>query len=397
MNLRRLQIVVTAMVAVATLVVSGLLAIAGYRIGTNHVRRETERHAEAQLAEVLVALQRGEKPKDNPSWYVRADGSTEAYSESGADPPFRSMLQAVTGPEASARTEASQTFARGDERFFALIRPVAANAGVLTVVDLRFEDDRRSSLRNRFAAAVLLMTAIAAGAAWYLVTRALAPARRALVERRGFLADAAHEMRTPLAVIQASASQALSRPRSSEEYVRSLAEIRAAAERASTGVNELLDLARLESGQAIPRLAPLRLDLLAEEVAASTRVDGVEVSADAGPAVVVDADMALLRQAIDNVVRNAARRATHVRLESRVEGRDGVLVVLDDGPGFDPAALPHVFDRFKRGDSRGEVGLGLALVQAIVAAHGGAAGADNRPEGGAAVTLRVPLSRAALT
>ena len=120
-------------------------------------------------------------------------------------------------------------------------------------------------------------------------------------------------------------------------------------------------------------------------------------AADTGPAVVVEADMALLRQAVDNAVRNAARRAPNVRLESRIDGRDGVLAVLDDGPGFDPAVLPHVFDRFRRGDSRGEVGLGLALVQAILAAHGGAAAADNRPEGGAVVTLRVPLSRAALT
>ena len=397
MNLRRLRIIVTALVAVATVVSAILLAVAAYRLGANHLRRETERQAERQLAEVLVALQSSRKPAKSPSWYVRSDGGSEAYNgEPTSDPPpFRSMLQSLTTAEA---LEATDTFARGSEHFFALIRPIGTQAGVITVVELGHEDDRRASLRTRLTLAVLALTALAAAAGWFVSGRALRPARRALVERRGFLADAAHEMRTPLAIIQASASQSLSRPRSSEEYVRSLSEIRAAAERASAGVNELLDLARLESGQAIPRLAPLRLDLLAEELAVSIRVDGCEVTAaDTGPAVVVDADMALLRQAVDNVVRNAARRAPNVRLETRIEGRDGVIAVVDDGPGFDPAVLPHVFDRFRRGDSRGEVGLGLALVEAILAAHGGAAGAENRPEGGAVVTLRVPLSRAALT
>ncbi len=142
----------------------------------------------------------------------------------------------------------------------------------------------------------------------------------------------------PLAVILASSSQALGRSRTSEEYVRSLSEIRSAAERASAGVNELLDLVRFDSGQAIPRLAPLRLDLLAEEVAAAVRPDDGEVRRQAWAApVVVDADMALLRQAIDNLVRNATRRADPGRVSpTSIDGREGVLDVLDNGPGFDP-------------------------------------------------------------
>jgi signal transduction histidine kinase len=148
----------------------------------------------------------------------------------------------------------------------------------------------------------------------------------------------------------------------------------------------------------MPRLAPLRLDLLAEEVAASVRTEDCTLEASpADAAVVVDADMALLRQAIDNVVRNATRRAGNVRLVTTIDGRDGVLAVEDDGPGFDAAVLPHVFDRYRRGDGKGEVGIGLSLVKAILAAHGGAVGAANRPEGGASVTLRVPLTRAGLT
>ncbi|MEL6892632.1 MAG: HAMP domain-containing sensor histidine kinase, partial [Actinomycetota bacterium] len=139
-----------------------------------------------------------------------------------------------------------------------------------------------------------------------------------------------------------------------------------------------LDLVRFDSGQAIPRLAPLRLDLLAEEVAASVRTDDASVTAEPHAPVVVDADMALLRQALDNVVRNAVRRSEHVELCSRVEGRFGVIDVIDDGPGFDPEALPRIFDRYQRGDRRGEVGLGLAIVKAIMVAHGGDVRAANR-------------------
>jgi two-component system, OmpR family, sensor kinase len=190
----------------------------------------------------------------------------------------------------------------------------------------------------------------------------------------------------------ASSSQALSRPRSSEDYVRSLSEIRSAAERASAGVNELLDLVRFDSGQAIPRLAPLRLDLLAEEVAASVRPDDAEVLANPTESVVVEADMALLRQAIDNLTRNAVRRASQVEIKVHTEGREALVDVLDNGPGFDPKILARVFDRYQRGDRRGDVGMGLAIVKAIVTAHGGTAEAANRPEGGAMVRLRLPMS-----
>lgn len=174
--------------------------------------------------------------------------------------------------------------------------------------------------------------------------------------------------------------------------MRSLSEIRSAAERASSGVNELLDLVRFDSGQAIPRLAPLRLDLLSEEIAASVRDDDCTVVAEPTQAVVVNADMALLRQAIDNLVRNAVRRSGRVELQTTSVDHHGVIEIVDDGDGFDPAILPDVFDRFQRGDRRGEVGVGLAIVKAIVTAHGGIVTARNGDEGGAVVTVRIPLA-----
>jgi signal transduction histidine kinase len=183
----------------------------------------------------------------------------------------------------------------------------------------------------------VVMLAVAGGSGWWLAGVAMRPARRALADQQGLLADAAHEMRTPLAVILASSSQALSRPRRDEEFVRLLSEIRSAAERASAGVNELLELARFDSGQALPRLAPVRLDLLAEEVAASVRADDCEVVADP-TAVVVNADMPLLRQALDNVVRNATPRSS--RVKAIVTAHGGAVAARNGGSLTAAGATP---------------------------------------------------------
>jgi signal transduction histidine kinase len=157
----------------------------------------------------------------------------------------------------------------------------------------------------------------------------------------------------------------------------------------------MLDLARLEAGQAVPRLAPLRLDLLLEEVAASTRVDSSTVTVHPSDAIVVEADYSLLRQAIENVTQNAARRARMVTVSARTEGREAVVEVVDDGPGFASDLLPDVFHRFRRGDTSdgSGSGLGLAIVRSIVEVHGGRAEARNRPEGGAELVLRLPCPK----
>jgi two-component system, OmpR family, sensor kinase len=390
MKLRRLRALVTLACVLMSLAAS--VPMARLYLHANGARLDAEaiERARYQIAEVMAIAATGEEPKDKFVWYSPSDGSQpRAFSKSQLALPFGPLF-----PK-DALEERIEHFRQGGVNYLAFAEPIRKGEGWATAVELTDLNKKRATSRFRAIAASALLALLSGLIGWWLAGRVIRPARQALSERRGFLADAAHEMRTPLSVILASASQSLSRPRTSEEYVRSMAEIRAAAERASAGVNELLDLARLESGQAMPRRAPLRLDLLAEEVAASVRADGVTLTAEPGAAaVVVDADMALLRQAVDNVVRNAVRRAGNVTLTTTLDGRDGVLTVSDNGPGFDPATLQHVFDRFRRGDARGEAGLGLSLVHAICAAHGGEVQAANRPEGGAAVTIRVPLSRA---
>ncbi|MEQ1702584.1 MAG: HAMP domain-containing sensor histidine kinase [Ilumatobacteraceae bacterium] len=358
------------------------------------VKRRFEDALVAQMEEVLHGETIGQRPEDVPTWFVNVnDGWTDPFIETELEPPLFTWVREA-GEEPSFRSYSLD----GADTYLAYIRPKVEGQGWVTLADTADRDDELDRLDRTtwLLMGGLLLASVAFG--WLLSGLTLDPVKRVLADQQGFLADAAHEMRTPLAVIMASSSQALSRQRSSEEYVRSLSEIRSAAERASTGVNEMLDLVRFESGQMMPRVAPLRLDLLAEEVAAAVRAEDSEIVAELGDSVVVDADMALLRQAVENVVRNAARRAPHVVLRTRVDGRDGVVEVSDDGPGFDPSVIGRVFERYQRGDRRGEAGIGLAIVRAIAVAHGGTATAANRAgddgeTAGAVVSIRVPLSR----
>jgi signal transduction histidine kinase len=354
------------------------------------IRASLDGQLVAQMEDVLHGELVGQRTDDYLTWLVNVnDGVTEGFAETELEPPLFTWVREADG-EADFREYSLDE--GGTYRGF--VQPTSPGQGYVTLAATDDRDDRLAALDRRAMLMIVLLLVSCAVLGVVVSGLAISPLRRVMGDQQGFLADAAHEMRTPLAVIMASSSQALARPRTSEEYVRSLSEIRSAAERAATGVNEMLDLVRFESGQTMPRIAPLRLDLLAEEVAAAVRPDDATIVAEPADAVVVAADMALLRQAIENLVRNAARRAGRVELLTRVERHDGVIDVVDDGPGFDPAVLPRVFERYQRGDRRGEAGIGLAIVRAIAVAHGGTAEARNNTDGpGATVSIRIPLHR----
>jgi len=300
-------------------------------------------------------------------------------------PPWEGLLsEAVQYPT-------RRDFSQNGRSFAAFGRPWSGGHAIVTVAELdRLESEQHRTHQRVVILAVVL--AVLGTALFELIYRVvLARTGRRIAHQRAFLADAAHEMRTPLAIIQASSSQALARPRNSEEYVRALAEVRSAAERASTGVSQLLELARLEAGQVTVRLAPLRLDLLSEEVAAANTTEGVTIEAPAGFPVLVDADAPLLRQALDNVVRNAVGRAHTVRIDTTVEKGRAIVRVSDDGPGFDQTVLTSETRRFRRADQAGSAGLGLSIVDAIIRAHNGTVQLGNRSTGGAEVTLLLPV------
>ena len=397
MNLNKIRIQLTALYALLAAMAVGLLAWIAISTGGDRIVESAEREAENVVRELAIigfdtsGADFSQDVEPFNTWRVNpVDEWDFSYGTTWIEPPIRTMAQQALNQGRPVFIEFEQ-----DGPLLAYVEPVEAvpNEVVLTVVDLNpFVRDRQAFQRNVILAALGAIIATTA-AAWFVAGGALRPARSAMARQRDFIADAAHELRTPLAVIRASASHSLSKDRPAGEYQQALAEILTATERAGSGVGELLELARLDAGQAQPRKAPLRIDLLVEEVASSVRVDDVSIVAHAAEAVVVDADYALLRQVTENLTHNAASRASNVELSVIKMGESVTLQISDDGPGFDEEILPHVFERFRRGDNRGSTGLGMAIAKSIVEAHGGSVSAANNSTGGAIVKLHLEASK----
>ena len=221
----------------------------------------------------------------------------------------------------------------------------------------------------------------------------------ALEHERRFVADASHELRTPIALLRTELELALRRPRSPEELRFALGSALEETERLSRLAEDLLLLARAEEGSLPLRTQRTELRVLFEHVERrfAARAHGAGRSVRAEPtSAVVAADPARVAQALDNLVENAlSYGAGDVVLFA--EPSDGVveLHVTDRGPGFDEAFLNRAFERFSQADEArggGGAGLGLSIVQLIAAAHGGSVGAANTPQGGADVWLSVRRS-----
>lgn len=385
MNLHGVRLRLAIVYGVITALTVGALSWYAASVASDSVYQSAERDAVQKVADTAI------DPENPPDNIWRVDTVNEWASPQGevwVEPPLFTIVADSSGYESFQRFEAR------NGTWLAFSRPVDDERENFLISAVSLEDYEAdvSSIQWRIGLAALGSMIAAALAGWYVAGRSLVPARRAAQQQRDFIADAAHELRTPLAVIQASASHTLSRERETEAYRESLVEIRQATERASAGVGELLELARLESGQAKPRTAPLRLDLLIEEVASAVRVDDTKVEARPTVSVVADADYGLLRQIIESLVRNAAARADSVVLTATSHAGMAIIDVIDDGPGFDPELLPHVFDRFRRGDSKGSSGLGMAIAKTVVEAHNGKISAENRDEGGAMVRVELKVA-----
>ncbi|MET7291849.1 HAMP domain-containing sensor histidine kinase [Streptomyces griseoloalbus] len=217
---------------------------------------------------------------------------------------------------------------------------------------------------------------------------------------RQFVADASHELRTPLASIRGYAELTRrGREKVGPDTRHALGRIESEAGRMTLLVEDLLLLARLDAGRPLrfeeTDLVPLVVDTVSDARAAGQDHDWrLELPDEPAP---VPADAARLQQVLVNLLGNARDHTppgTTVTARVRRTGPWLCVDVADDGPGIPPELLPHVFERFARGDSArtratGSTGLGLAIVQAVATAHGGAVTVDSVP-GRTVFTLHLP-------
>lgn len=221
--------------------------------------------------------------------------------------------------------------------------------------------------------------------------------RASFEHERRFVADASHELRTPLTLLQAELEVALRRPRSAADLEQVLSSALEDTARLARLAEDLLLIARIEEGALPIRPEPVEADGLLAAVASrfkarSARL-GRSIRAEASDSL-IEADPERVEQALTNLVENALTYGDGEIVLSALDSADGVeLHVTDRGPGFPEEFLSRAFERFSRADdarAHGGSGLGLSIVALVAEAHGGAAAATNREDGGADVWLTLP-------
>jgi len=307
------------------------------------------------------------------------------------------------------------------ERYRVVSLDVAGAAGPRTVVvalSLQQADAAVSTARTLLLLTLPLVLGGTAAVAWLGVGRALAPVERirrgvaeieggdvtarvpvpdtgdevhrlawtmnAMLDRmqaaterqRQFVADASHELRSPLANLQACLEVALAHC-DLDLWQQTGGQLQREQARMSRLVEDLLLLARLDSSPAGQRCEVDLEDVVQEEVSRARRGGRVQLALDPLPAVRVAGDRPALGRVLSNLLDNACRHAAGaVRVTLERQGTEAVVRVVDDGPGVPPADAERIFDRFTRlddarGRDAGGTGLGLAISRQITTSHGG--------------------------
>ncbi|MFJ7630970.1 sensor histidine kinase [Streptomyces sp. NPDC097595] len=313
--------------------------------------------------------------------------------------PLRADMEEVRG----TREAVERTVERDHTVYLVRTQARADGEVVQAVFDMRFQLADRSHLWFALAVAeaVGLLAAVVTGA--LLGRRAVAPLAEALARQQRFVTDASHELRTPVTQVHTRA-QMLARQAADQDlpgpHRDTLARLVASTGRLGEVLDDLLLSASLAAGPVRgSEHRPVELVALARSVVAEesdrVRACRLTVVVDGPPhPLFVDGVPSALRRAFGELLSNAIR---HTPDEGRIDmilSRSGGtvrLVVADNGPGFEPAAVEQLFRRFHRGSGDGgRYGLGLALLREVVTRHGGTVAADGHPGQGARFTIRLP-------
>ena len=267
----------------------------------------------------------------------------------------------------------------------------------------------RTSARLRWQVLAIdgaIVVAIGGLGFWY-ARRTLRPIRDNFAAQKRFVADASHELRTPLAIMKTEFELALRQEPPRSDAGRALESGLEEVDRMSDIVQDLLTLSRIDARQEELRFAPVDLAALTQRCGEKLRPlaqkRDVALAVRAAGPLTVDGDVAHLERALLNVVRNAIEHS-HAGDEVALaaHGADGraVVEVRDEGEGIAPASLPHIFDRFYRGDEArspgsGGSGLGLAITRWTVERHHGSVTASSTLGEGTTIRLSLPLAATA--
>lgn len=230
--------------------------------------------------------------------------------------------------------------------------------------------------------------------------------------QKQFTADASHELKTPLTILLGEMEVALSNPRTSRDYVDTLKSAVEEIRRINKIVDELLTIARLESGQLQMQRQPVRLDELLLDAVSKTsgyasqrsiniNFEVLDRQAEETREVLVEGDEGKLLSVFINLLDNAIKYSggsDTIRVVLRSDDSTATVQIIDKGIGIDAEDLPHVFDRFYRADkarssdgSKRGTGLGLAISKSLVEAHGGRVQIISEKGAGTTVTINLPI------
>lgn len=404
----RLTLLFTGAYAIGLVVLAVLVIEGDVRFG--HSRLDADLRQRARDATPLVSFDSQGRIDVSP---LVDGGYADGYpwmfvyaktAPSASGPAFRRVLRssaplapsgdysAVARDALAERGEATATRSHKGASLRMLAEPFFdpkghADGAVVAVADTRSidADHRRLTILVWSGCGGLLITAAIAG--YLLASRSTRPVGDALAQQERFLADAAHELRSPVASLRAVTEGGMA---GDEEPRRALERASGIVGEASETLDDLLTLARMDARREPVTIERVRLDLLVEELL-SSRDYQPPITLDA-QAAVVEADPQLLRRAIGNLIENAVRhgRAADANAEIRVTVRPGRVEVADRGPGIERDLLPELFERFRSGRRSAGSGLGLAIVEWVARAHRGKVTAANRPDGGAVFTLIMP-------
>jgi signal transduction histidine kinase len=262
-------------------------------------------------------------------------------------------------------------------------------------------EDKYADLITAFVVIAFAALFLVAAGGFFLVRKSTAPIERSIEYMRRFMADAAHELRTPITILRTRAEVALQQPREAANYVSALRAVEAEARRLGGIVDSLLVLARADAGEQQIDTARIFLDDIAVDAAGAAQIvarqKNVEVTVDQFEEAPIQGDPTLVRQLIMIVLDNAVKFTdAGGQVHIRVSMREGVptFSVEDTGIGIKQEELSRVFQRFFRGEtarSRTDgAGLGLSIASWIAREHGADISLSSEPGKGTNVVVTFP-------